>query len=110
MYIPRNWKFGSSLAKLQTFFGGGGLNIISMISITLLVQFIVLPMTVNFSYKILAPVTFLHLFGYGCIKCIKMELEILDGHHLIQENKSIYKAPGGYVYNYSGFLPKLMNV
>jgi hypothetical protein len=24
MYIPRNWEFGSALAKLRTFGGGGG--------------------------------------------------------------------------------------
>jgi len=55
-------------------------------------------------------VTFLHLFGYGCVRCITKELEIQDGHHLIRESKSIYKAPGGYVYNYSGFLPILISV
>jgi hypothetical protein len=26
MYIPRNWEFGSALANLRNFGGGGGLN------------------------------------------------------------------------------------
>jgi hypothetical protein len=36
-----------------------------------------------------------------------MELEILDGHHLIQENKSIYKVLGTMSTTIQDFCPNL---